>query len=530
MWVLFIYRTPSYQLLKSILTPDLHREKERVPIRVWLVRIALIVALMVLTSTATSESVIVEKAVRLQSPFYFDSSNKAEPYDVVTFDVSEYSSMTEMVRVVLTEFPLTADSSVDLDLEQFNVTTHSTVLVGKSGNKTFDVASLELTLWRGTVVGQPGSTVFLAISPYMIKGYIRVDGKTTSIGSIRDKTRSNECLLLDAGMEDPIFDMASDMVGTPQALESALTPSAGEFKIADLAIETDSLFSKMFVEVEDPDRSAAAYVIALTGAVSQIYERDLQTKLVISWMRIWPCVNPTSIGPYPYSSLLVLDEFATYWAGHMRNISRTLAVCMQGDVNPTEHDCGGQGRVDGLCSLDNGFCSFGLGDCYFEPVPRVGAGDYGIADIWVFAHESGHVFGSGHTHCYSPPIDSCAAEDGCYSGVPHHTPGTIMSYCLPLSDMNLAFHSRCITRMRQSVDAASCMRIARNPVYVDKSNTGSEDGTLDHPYNSIIEGVETVIPGGDVMIRPGTYDEQRVVPYLCVLKRWGTLGSVVIGQ
>lgn len=45
------------------------------------------------------------------------------------------------------------------------------------------------------------------------------------------------------------------------------------------------------------------------------------------------------------------------------------------------------------------------------------------------------------------------------------------------------------------------------PIYVDDSNTGTENGSLHLPYNTLTEGVNAVPSGGTVVIFAGTYDE-----------------------
>ena len=49
-------------------------------------------------------------------------------------------------------------------------------------------------------------------------------------------------------------------------------------------------------------------------------------------------------------------------------------------------------------------------------------------------------------------------------------------------------------------------------IYVDEVNaTEIEDGTQTHPFNSIIEGIDAVIPGKSVMVAAGTYNEQLII-------------------
>ena len=50
-------------------------------------------------------------------------------------------------------------------------------------------------------------------------------------------------------------------------------------------------------------------------------------------------------------------------------------------------------------------------------------------------------------------------------------------------------------------------------IYVDKGNTtGNEDGTLQHPFNTVGEGIGAAPPGGAIVaIRADTYQEPQMV-------------------
>jgi len=193
----------------------------------------------------------------------------------------------------------------------------------------------------------------------------------------------------------------------------------------------------------------------------------------------------------------------------------------------------GMSDGDTLCNYDWGFAvsqGIGLYGSYPRPPQDFHPDNW---DIAVVAHEAGHNFGSPHTHCYVPAIDNCGQPiDDCNErGVFECTPGTIMSYCGGdhcggLSNLELRFHDRAALRIRQSVDA-SCLRHGINPVYVDWTNIGFEDGTIAHPYNTVHEGVQVAIPGGTVYIASGSYHEGFIANRPATLLATG--GPVYIG-
>jgi hypothetical protein len=108
--------------------------------------------------------------------------------------------------------------------------------------------------------------------------------------------------------------------------------------------------------------------------------------------------------------------------------------------------------------------------------------------------------------------------------------GTFMSYCWGcpggLSNQLLNFHPRVVQVIRATM---SCLPYGLNPVYVDWKNTGSEDGTISHPFDTAVEGVQAVIPGGTVYIAPGSYPESFIANRPMTLMAYG--GTVtIIGQ
>lgn len=71
---------------------------------------------------------------------------------------------------------------------------------------------------------------------------------------------------------------------------------------------------------------------------------------------------------------------------------------------------------------------------------------------------------------------------------------------------------------------------AGNSCYVDISHSGDEYGTANFPWNTVQEGLEWSLIGGNVLIAPGFYPENLTISKKCNLIRNKDSGSVIIGN
>ena len=85
--------------------------------------------------------------------------------------------------VRLDEVSIGIGSTVSFDLEPVRILTSDAVIqvVDELGSTRPDVS--ELKLFRGTVVGEPDSRVFLATSPRLTQGFVEVGGQLRSLAS-----------------------------------------------------------------------------------------------------------------------------------------------------------------------------------------------------------------------------------------------------------------------------------------------------------------------------------------------------------
>jgi hypothetical protein len=86
------------------------------------------------------------------------------------------------------------------------------------------------------------------------------------------------------------------------------------------------------------------------------------------------------------------------------------------------------------------------------------------------------------------------------------SPGRINTTAIPLSLLVLVL--------------SACGPVWASTIWVDRFNTGPEDGSSEHPFNTIQEGMDVAVYGDTVLVRPGvydhTFDEQKTAQHWTV--------------
>jgi len=345
------------------------------------------------------------------------------------------------------------------DLEAFEVTTGDTQFVVEGPDGPRKVHMKRPVYLRGALDSHPGSVAVLSVhEDGEIRGIVSASGNTwlmqagsgeggaaggerrirTSKVDPSTKSRKFDCEAGEKHQEIDGMDAAADAAaGGATGAEIAALPLA---YTAQVAVELDYEY---YVQLGSSVTNAVRYASDLLAFTSSISLAELGMNIKIPFIRVWTVEND------PYSGLSNSDRLAqvrawwnsndpTHCAGQAcTTIKRATTLYLS-----SARTNGGVAYISALC------------DAYRTPGSSYGyavvgsiSGSFNIADprvVWDIvgtSHELGHNFGSQHTHCYQPAVDTCWSISGsstCYEGptsLPAGCPGggsgcgTIMSYC-----------------------------------------------------------------------------------------------------
>ncbi len=395
------------------------------------------------------------------------------------------SAAERRIPFVVQAFPLRPDLSVDLELEPFEIAGPDTqFVVGRKGGPDRPVAfdPSTISLLRGGVIGHADSHVFLALSDNLSTGYIDL-GVGARRYQISAKGRRGEPLgagrisvfqsvalpnlppgvpLCGVDGRHPIATPGSLGVGdlsrnmNKDAVAASFPPSTVPLKHMELAVDTDYEYFVLFGdEVE-----ATAYLYLVYASVSDIYMRDVHTRIELVFTRVWD--DPDDL----YNSGDPLQEFWPEWETNMGAIHRDAAQLLSGR---RDYPFGGQAYLSALCYFAYGVVGYAVGSLPDPSKPS--PFNY---DVSVTAHELGHNAGTGHTH----DDENLAPDfiDSCHD--PNSTPqrGSIMSYCgQTWSGGNANRDNYFHTRIQENIDG----HIAASACIVADCNMNNVDDAFD---------------------------------------------------
>ena len=420
------------------------------------------------SSSADLEEVATPSPTVLNSPFL----RSAQPSPWAAFSAATIQVDLERLEaiagksrtegdVLVRGIPLGADITVDMQLHEVSAIHPGSRFVIVEADPDAPSKSIEVELdapdivvLAGHIDGRPDDKALLAHGAMGTMGYVRHGDRTFmfssgKIGSGQPALSFDTGLLPDGALELMPLECTL-LAGDGSLFEEVHETGDSGFLAGGLpcrkvgfALETDNEYlSNLF---GGNANAANAYTALLLAATTEIYVDQFNTNLEIEYLRLWSIPDPWSAS----STSAELNSFVSYWQANMGDVSRDLAHLLSGRSLG-----GGIAYLGGLCGGSSAYAlSANLNGSFPYPILDNSSQNW---DLMVFAHETGHSFGSGHTHdSYNPPIDGCANGD--CSVVPE---GTIMSYCHTcsggLSNVRMIFHPRVETVIRNRLNSISC--------------------------------------------------------------------------
>ncbi|MBM3986968.1 MAG: hypothetical protein FJ294_03305 [Planctomycetes bacterium] len=328
---------------------------------------------------------------------------------------------------------------------------------------------LDLTIWKGSIAGLPGSDAMLSFSHVGAQGWIQ-----TGSGLVHLITRpaangdwqSGDALLVEESeLNARGMALANDCAVLPTPGSSVTpvpqpsTPGVSQLlgggcalRECKVSIESDYQYYTRFNNTS----AQAAYTTTLWSFISDRYETQASTILTFPYVGFYSTASdPWTTPDAPGTSSAMLTEFRNAWVGNIPNGGR-VGHFMSGAALG-----GGVAWLDVLCSNSYNFAVSGnLNGTISFPIQQ----QPNNWDFIVCAHELGHNFNARHTHDYCPPLDQCPPSQyfgSCQTAQVCSNQGTVMSYCHLCSggtaNITTYFHPGSATDMTNAANA--CLAI-----------------------------------------------------------------------
>lgn len=424
-----------------------------------------ILALFIVLLTSLNLSADIKPVELLTiKPFNIRKDKSSENYVAASLDNAVYASVNKENVQLEIDIPLPKKDAITVNLERFDILGPNAKFF--SGNSTGIKPTA--VLYRGNVNDDANSSVFLAFTENnRCNGMITLSSGQRFIiseGPVGSEMYSDGLITITEESDFAIMPDFPDFCGIEEnpftvkiveSLNEVTAEPVYNTLVCKIGVDGDHDYVKMFPSEVD----AVNYAYQLYGAVSDIYLRDLNVKLQIEFIRMWP----DDTEPFDANDLY---SFATYWDYNEDPFAYDMVQLLSGRRNL---DYGGIAYVGGTCSGGYTSATYSIIGYLNGSFPSsLELPDIGNWDVIVCAHEMGHNFGTRHTHDlsgYDPLIDSCA------QGYP--TVGTIMSYCHAhpgyTSNTELRFHGRVIEFLKANM-TNSCF-------FTDCNDNGIPDGT-----------------------------------------------------
>jgi hypothetical protein len=402
---------------------------------------------------------------------------------ILNIDRSELQNLSENrpLEMVLTiPFEMTPESSkgtVNLSLKRFDILSPNAKIVTRTVNGNEEIRLNDLLVsYSGTIEGIENSFVSISFSNDKVIGIISTENDVYNLGAIKDN-RGNETEdyiiynekdlkiknSFSCFTKDNLTTEYTELIRKSISEQKSKDASSTDLYIAEIAVEIDFATYNIY---NQNTTAAINYALSIMSAASAIYMKEVNVKLIVPYIRVWSTTDPytgTNSGD-------LLDQFASEWTTNQQSVQRTLAHM----ITRRAGNMGGIAWVNVLCASTAGGNGYAFSNVSASLVPLP---TYSW-DAMVVSHETGHNFGSNHTHNCSWPggiIDSCyTPEGGCYNGPQVSAIGTIMSYCHLNGSISLVkgFGPYPKALIRSRSESSGCLYISSREIQIGFPNGG----------------------------------------------------------